>query len=114
MDHPLSKRAADNLEDAAVSFIRSHLGIGPDSVSFRSGFAGEVSKHAFVKQQVVSNNQFMCCFLCLLSFLLKNGVPVANAVANVAFNDADKVVAFGSSFVKVPGKSLAIYLWSLS
>jgi Zn-dependent metalloprotease len=29
-----------------------------------------------------------------------NGVPVANAVANVAFNHDNKVVAFGNSFVK--------------
>lgn len=28
-----------------------------------------------------------------------NGLPVANAVANVAFNKANKVVAFGSSFL---------------
>ena len=30
----------------------------------------------------------------------QDGVPVANAVANVAFNNDDKVVAFGSSFVQ--------------
>ena len=39
------------------------------------------AKHAYIRQRV-------------------NGVPFANAVANVAFNDEDKVVAFGSSFVK--------------
>lgn len=38
-------------------------------------------KHAYIQQKV-------------------NGVPYANAVANVAFNKDDKVVAFGSSFVK--------------
>ena len=32
--------------------------------------------------------------------VFQNGVPVANAVANVAFNKANKVVSFGSSFVK--------------
>ena len=31
---------------------------------------------------------------------LQNGIPIANAVANVAFNKANKVVSFGSSFVK--------------
>ena len=31
---------------------------------------------------------------------MQNGVPVANAVANIAFNNANKVVSFGSSFVK--------------
>ena len=30
-----------------------------------------------------------------------NGIPLANAVANVAFNKANTVVAFGSSFVNV-------------
>lgn len=30
---------------------------------------------------------------------LQHGIPVANAVANVAFNHDDKVVSFGSSFV---------------
>ena len=29
----------------------------------------------------------------------QNDVPVANAVANVTFNKANKVVSFGSSFV---------------
>lgn len=29
-----------------------------------------------------------------------NGVPVANAVANVAFNKENKIASFGSSFVK--------------
>lgn len=31
---------------------------------------------------------------------LQNGIPIANAAANVAFNQDNKVVAFGSSFVK--------------
>ncbi len=30
----------------------------------------------------------------------QNGVPVANAVANVAFNDNGKVSSYSSSFVK--------------
>ncbi|PSS38032.1 hypothetical protein PHLCEN_2v117 [Hermanssonia centrifuga] len=81
IDHPLYRRADDDLEEAAVSFVQSHLGLSDGSISFKSGFAGEAAKHAFVKQKV-------------------NGVPLANAVANVAFNNANKVVAFGSSFVK--------------
>ncbi|KAI0688605.1 Fungalysin metallopeptidase-domain-containing protein [Cytidiella melzeri] len=81
IDHPLAKRASDDLEGAALSFVQSHLGLAAQDVSFKSGFAGDVATHAFVRQQI-------------------NGVPVANAVANVAFNNAGKVVSFGSSFIK--------------
>ncbi|KAJ7633301.1 Fungalysin metallopeptidase-domain-containing protein [Mycena rosella] len=81
IDHPLRRRDDVGLEDRALVFVQSHLNIGSDAVAFRSGFAGEVSDHAFVHQTI-------------------DGIPVANAVANVAFNKDDKVVAFGSSFVK--------------
>ena len=53
IDHPLSKRADDDLEGAAVSFVQSHLGLKADSVSFKSGFAGEAAKHAFLRQSFV-------------------------------------------------------------
>ncbi|KAJ7155333.1 Fungalysin metallopeptidase-domain-containing protein [Mycena filopes] len=86
IDHPLRKREEANLEDRTLAFIQSHLGVAADAVSFKSGFAGEVSEHAFVRQSI-------------------NGVPVANAVANVAFNKDDKVVAFGSSFVPTTNAS---------
>ena len=36
----------------------------------------------------------------VLPTVSQNGIPIANAVANVAFNKANKVVSFGSSFVK--------------
>jgi len=36
-------------------------------------------------------------------YFSQDGVPFANAVANVAFNQDNKVIAFGSSFVK-PGE----------
>ncbi len=42
----------------------------------------------------------MIVIQCLMPALLQNGIPIANAVANVAFNKANKVVSFGSSFVK--------------
>ncbi len=48
----------------------------------RSSFTGEHASHVYVKQQT-------------------NGIPFANAVANVALNKDNKVVAFGSSFVQV-------------
>ncbi|KAF7372721.1 Extracellular metalloproteinase mep [Mycena sanguinolenta] len=78
--HPLTKRADVGLEEKALAFIQSHLDIGADAVVFKSGFAGEVADHAFLRQLI-------------------DGIPVGNAVANVAFNKDDKVVAVGSSFV---------------
>ncbi|KAJ6448194.1 Fungalysin metallopeptidase-domain-containing protein [Mycena sanguinolenta] len=93
--HPLIKRAEVTLEEKALAFIQSHLNIAPDAVVFKSGFAGEVAEHAFLRQAI-------------------DGIPVANAVANVAFNKDDNVVAVGSSFVpatnvasSVPSVSLA-------
>ncbi|KAI0357172.1 hypothetical protein OH77DRAFT_1399444 [Trametes cingulata] len=81
VEHPLSARDEFDVKDATVSFIQSRLNVHPDTVAFRTSFSNDVAHHAFVKQQI-------------------NGVPIANAVANVAFNKANKVVSFGSSFVK--------------
>ncbi len=39
-----------------MSFVQSHLGLSDGSISFKSGFAGEAAKHAFVKQKVVSSS----------------------------------------------------------
>ncbi|KAI0047320.1 hypothetical protein FA95DRAFT_1268515 [Auriscalpium vulgare] len=81
LDHPLAKRDGFDLEGATVSFVKSKLDVGSDSVKFRSGYQGDNVQHAFVKQQ-------------------ESGIPFANAVANIAFNGDGKVVAFGSSFIK--------------
>ncbi|KAH9850436.1 Fungalysin metallopeptidase-domain-containing protein [Lenzites betulinus] len=92
--HPLSARDDFDVKDATVSFIQSRLGVQPETVGFRTSFENDVAHHAFVKQQI-------------------NGVSVANAVANVAFNKANKVVSFGSSFVKpssVPSTTPSISL----
>ncbi|KAJ6563293.1 Fungalysin metallopeptidase-domain-containing protein [Mycena vulgaris] len=80
VDHPLRKRGA-SLKEASEAFIASHLGVDASSAVFHSGYAGEVASHAYAKQVI-------------------DGIPVANAVANVAFNTDDMVVAIGSSFVK--------------
>ena len=85
IDHPLRKRADATVEDAAVAFVASHLGVAADDVHIRSTSENSDTRHAYIQQKL-------------------NGVPFANAVANVAFNKDDKVVAFGSSFVK-PGES---------
>ena len=54
IDHPLAKRADASLEDTTLEFIKSRLGIDSSAIKFKSGFAGEVSSHAFVKQVHVS------------------------------------------------------------
>ncbi|TFK34236.1 Fungalysin metallopeptidase-domain-containing protein [Crucibulum laeve] len=64
----------------AIEFVRSRLGVDSKSVGYKSGFASGSEKFAYVKQYA-------------------NNLPFVNAVANVSWKD-DKVVAFGSSFVK--------------
>ncbi|KAI9453868.1 Fungalysin metallopeptidase-domain-containing protein [Lactarius psammicola] len=89
LDHPLVRRAGDfDIKTASVSFLASKLGFHQSDIQFP---------------------------LCVDSFLFrnrddlekmgKNGVPVANAVANVAFNDDGKVLSFSSSFVKPSGSA---------
>ncbi|KAH8089905.1 Fungalysin metallopeptidase-domain-containing protein [Cristinia sonorae] len=85
IDHPLRKREDATVEEAAVAFVESQLGVKAEDVDVKSTSENSKAKHAYVQQKL-------------------NGVPVANAVANVAFNKEDKVVAFGSSFVK-PSKA---------
>ncbi|CAA7257402.1 unnamed protein product [Cyclocybe aegerita] len=81
IDHPLSKRADFDLKDSAIAFVGSRLSLDSSAIKYKSGFAGQASSNAFLKQ-------------------VHDGVPFANAVANIAFNNNNKVVAFGSSFVK--------------
>ncbi|KAF9459618.1 Fungalysin metallopeptidase-domain-containing protein [Collybia nuda] len=78
IDHPLTKRAGSTIEDSTVSFIESHLKINSSTIKYRVGYSAETARHAYVNQ---------------------DGIPFTNAVANVAFNHDNKVVAFGSSFV---------------
>ncbi|KAI9434880.1 Fungalysin metallopeptidase-domain-containing protein [Lactarius indigo] len=87
LDHPLARRAGDfDIKAASVSFLASKLGIQQNDIHFRTSAKAEVAQHAFLKQQI-------------------NGVPVANAVANIAFSDDGKVLSFGSSFVKPTGSA---------
>ncbi|KAJ8482472.1 hypothetical protein ONZ45_g14935 [Pleurotus djamor] len=81
IDHPLSKRDNPDLEESSVAFIESKLKVDKAAIKLRSSFTGETAKHAFLRQ-------------------VHDGIPFANAVANVAFNHDNKVVSFGSSFVK--------------
>ncbi|KAJ7100916.1 hypothetical protein B0H15DRAFT_464602 [Mycena belliarum] len=77
VDHPLREQAGVTPKEASVAFIESRLGA---SAVYDRGYATDIVTHAYVKQT-------------------HDGIPFANAVANVTFNKADKVVAFGSSFV---------------
>ncbi|KAJ7918189.1 Fungalysin metallopeptidase-domain-containing protein [Mycena leptocephala] len=80
IDHPLRKRAGVSFKESSVAFLQSKLGISAENVAFHSGYEGEVTTHAYLKQ-------------------VHDGVFFANAVANVAINKDDKVVALGHSFV---------------
>ncbi|CAE6407528.1 unnamed protein product [Rhizoctonia solani] len=82
IDHPLTKRGikdASSLE-AAKAFLESKLGVSADALSHKSGSTSDITEHEYFRQQL-------------------NGIPVANAVANVALKN-NKVVSYGASFVK--------------
>lgn len=81
IDHPLSKRAEFSLHDSARAFAASRSGLSEGDIAVRTDFESDIVSHAFLTQT-------------------HEGVPFANAVANVVFNKDNKVVSFGSSFVK--------------
>ncbi|KAJ7175170.1 Fungalysin metallopeptidase-domain-containing protein [Mycena crocata] len=81
IDHPLRKRAGVSFKESSVAFIQNKLGLKAENAVFHSGFTADVVTHAYAKQA-------------------HDGIMFANAVANVAFNKDDKVVAFGSSFIE--------------
>ncbi|PBK72769.1 hypothetical protein ARMSODRAFT_881547 [Armillaria solidipes] len=69
-----------DLETSTVSFVASELGLDSSTISYSSGRTTDNGmSYAYAKQY-------------------HDGVPLANAVANVAFKNG-KAVAFGSSFV---------------
>ncbi|KAJ7852815.1 Fungalysin metallopeptidase-domain-containing protein [Mycena olivaceomarginata] len=80
VDHPLRKRAGVSFKESSVAFLQSKLGLKAENVAFHSGYAGDVVTHAYLKQT-------------------HENIVFANAVANVAINKDDKVVALGHSFV---------------
>ncbi|EEB91316.1 hypothetical protein MPER_10340, partial [Moniliophthora perniciosa FA553] len=76
------KRAVDvdiNVEASSVDFVKSELNLDDSKVSYKTGYTSEGRAYGYLKQQ-------------------HNGIPFANAVANVAFKD-NQPVSFGSSFV---------------
>ncbi|KAF9555076.1 hypothetical protein CPC08DRAFT_147139 [Agrocybe pediades] len=78
--HLLDARAPWDLNSTALAFAQSRLGIDSKSLGFKGGYADRDEKYAYVKQ-------------------FHDGIPFVNAVANIAWKN-DKVVSFGSSFVK--------------
>ncbi|KAJ6587531.1 Fungalysin metallopeptidase-domain-containing protein [Mycena vulgaris] len=80
VDHSLRKREGVTLQESSVAWVQNKLGLQENSVAWHSGYTAGHAKHAYVKQS-------------------RDGIFFANAVANVAFNNDDKVVSFGSSFV---------------
>ncbi|KAK0436229.1 Fungalysin metallopeptidase-domain-containing protein [Armillaria borealis] len=76
----ISSFTSDHLDTAAVSFIASELNVDPSTVMYNSGHTAENGmSYAYAKQY-------------------HEGVPFANAVANVAFKNGN-AVSLGSSFV---------------
>ncbi|KAF8695597.1 Fungalysin metallopeptidase (M36), partial [Rhizoctonia solani] len=83
IDHPFSKRGITvSPQEAAKSFLASKLGLDASELVRRAGHIDNSTR--------VANEYFRQQF---------NGIPVANAVANVAVRD-DKVLSFGASFIK--------------
>ncbi|QRV93483.1 extracellular metalloproteinase MEP [Ceratobasidium sp. AG-Ba] len=82
IDHPLTKRGIQDASpvDAAKSFLESKLGVSADAISSKSGHSSDNASFEYFRQAF-------------------NGIPTANAVANVALKN-DKIVSFGASFVK--------------
>ncbi|CAE6451706.1 unnamed protein product [Rhizoctonia solani] len=82
IDHPLTKRGFTDADpaEAAKAFLESKFGVSADAISHRSGSSSDIAKHEYFRQRF-------------------NGIPVANAVANVALKN-NKVVSYGASFVK--------------
>ncbi|KAK0437435.1 metalloprotease [Desarmillaria tabescens] len=69
-----------DLQTSTISFVASELGIDSSAIAYSSGHTAENGmSYAYAKQY-------------------HDGVPLANAVANVAFKNG-KAVVFGSSFV---------------
>ncbi|KAJ7799933.1 Fungalysin metallopeptidase-domain-containing protein [Mycena olivaceomarginata] len=85
IEHPLRKRAEASIEDRALAFIQAHLHVPADGIYFKCSCAGEVSDHVFVRQAI-------------------DGISVANALTNVAFNKDDKLLRANQyAFSSFPG-----------
>ena len=73
VDHPLSKRSGVSTKDAAISFIASKSGLDISSISYRTGFAGQVADHVYAHQSYVGYlpvmNRLACVWAAYIRFL---------------------------------------------
>jgi extracellular elastinolytic metalloproteinase len=76
-----AKRAGSTVKESTIALVEEKTGVSADAIKLTSTAQTDTGSVAYVRQQ-------------------HNGVKFANAVANAAFNKNNKVVAFGSSFVK--------------
>ncbi|KAG8826207.1 hypothetical protein FRC18_010116 [Serendipita sp. 400] len=76
---PVKRSVTASITDSATSFLAQELNMGADGFQIRATAATDMGTHVWAQRVV-------------------NGIPVANAVANVGFNTADNVVAFGANF----------------
>lgn len=74
-------------KDTVMSFVSENLNLKPAEVSWRSGYQEGDAAFAYLRQSA-------------------NGLPFANAVSNVAFNQG-KIASFGSSFIDTTTAKLA-------
>ncbi|KAK7457928.1 hypothetical protein VKT23_010275 [Stygiomarasmius scandens] len=87
IDHPaLIKRGS--LQEKCMSFVQSQLNITDSAnLGWRSGFTSDIAEFGYVRQY-------------------HDGIPFANAVANVAMK-GDRVVSFANSFVDTSSSNIA-------
>jgi extracellular elastinolytic metalloproteinase len=98
IDHPLRKRAGASLQESSVAFIQDKLNLKAEETTYTSGYTGATARYSYAAQTHVCSHNVLHSYT-LSHISLQEGISFANAVANVAFNKDDKVVAFGSSFV---------------
>ncbi|PPR02915.1 hypothetical protein CVT24_012208 [Panaeolus cyanescens] len=77
----------DHLHNLAYSYLSAE-GVNLEHVVWSSGAFSDNTRVAYLKQSI-------------------NGIPVANAVASIAFDANDNVVTFSSSFVNVDSARIA-------
>ncbi|KAG9075709.1 hypothetical protein FS749_012600, partial [Ceratobasidium sp. UAMH 11750] len=82
VDPPPAKRGAKRAapDDVAKRFLQDKLGVAADALTRHSGHSFDGTSYEYFSQTI-------------------NGIPIANAVANVAIK-GDKVMSYGASFVK--------------